>query len=238
MFGTRTLIAAGLTTALVVAGALALPALGQSGGSDQAVEIALYDADPPLAGGDAHATLDADAGKVSVNQLVESLSDADGNAVGQTFWDCTNAEPVGWFCTLILDLDAGPYTEDGTIVIQGLFDGFNGETLAVTGGTGAYANARGDATLALEGDRLVRIVHLLRDRHPAAGHATGSRHSHRGAARAGDAGCRVDRGDRATDRTPTVAPAPARRAGDRGPQDRRRHGHARPACRATRWPCC
>jgi hypothetical protein len=79
--------------------------------------------------------------------IKEGLLDADGNAVGSAVWDCTNAEGVAWPCRVILSLEAGPSTSEGSIVLDGLFEGFSGESLAVTGGSGAYATVRGDATL-------------------------------------------------------------------------------------------
>jgi hypothetical protein len=94
-------------------------------------------------------------------QIVEGAADADGSAVGKIYWDCTNAEDVAWFCDAVIALDDAAASGAGTIVVQGLFDGFNGESLAVTGGTGAYANARGSATLSLKDDAFTWDLDLI-----------------------------------------------------------------------------
>ena len=81
--------------------------------------------------------------------LKERLQDAEGQDVGTAVWHCTSAEDVAWICEAYLDLTANAPSGEGTIVAEGLFEGFTGESLAVTGGTGAYAGARGDATLSV-----------------------------------------------------------------------------------------
>ena len=94
-------------------------------------------------------------------QVAEGLEDADGNPAGKVYWDCTMAEKVAWFCDAVLALEDGATTDAGTIVVQGLFDGFNGESFAVTGGTGAYANVRGSATLSAKDEAFTWDLDLI-----------------------------------------------------------------------------
>jgi hypothetical protein len=47
------------------------------------------------------------------------------------------------------------------VVLDGLFNGFNDESVAVTGGTGAYANVRGTATLTVIDDQFAWVLHLI-----------------------------------------------------------------------------
>ena len=99
------------------------------------------------------------SGEISVFR--EPLLDADANPVGNVRVECVSARRVAWYCTTIATLHAGPFTQKGTIVFTGLFRGFNGEELAVTGGTGAYQNVRGYATLTVQNDLFVRTLYLI-----------------------------------------------------------------------------
>ncbi len=81
------------------------------------------------------------------------LTDADGTKMGSAYGDCvvnvriTSDEHGLWNCTYVLRLD------DGDLVIRGLDPRGPGEyEMAVLGGTGAYANAAGDATFTDTGD--------------------------------------------------------------------------------------
>lgn len=89
----------------------------------------------------------------TVAKFREPVSDADGNVVGRQFAECIASDGAGEICTLIEVLRDGPYTDPGTLVLTGLSSG----RLAVTGGTGAYAGASGDATL---GSGLVLTIDL------------------------------------------------------------------------------
>lgn len=104
-------------------------------------------------------TNDRRSGNISVYR--EPLLDADANPVGNVRVECMTARGVAWSCTTIATLHAGPFTQEGTIVYTGLFRGFNGEELAVTGGTGAYQNVRGYAALTIQGDLFVRTLYLI-----------------------------------------------------------------------------
>ena len=75
------------------------------------------------------------------------LNDADGTRVGIAYADCVVHRPIKgpetglWVCTYVLQLD------DGDLTVKGLDPRGPGEyEMAVLGGTGAYANASGDAT--------------------------------------------------------------------------------------------
>ena len=86
-----------------------------------------------------------DLGGVTI--LKEGLRNDADEDVGTAVWRCSNAEGVAWVCTVYLELESGTSTAAGSIVAEGRFEGFVGESFAVTGGTGAWADARGDATL-------------------------------------------------------------------------------------------
>lgn len=75
------------------------------------------------------------------------LTDADGTAAGMSYAECVvqrrilGSENGLWLCTYVLDL------ADGELVVKGLDPRGPGDyEMAVLGGTGAYANASGDAT--------------------------------------------------------------------------------------------
>ena len=75
------------------------------------------------------------------------LTDADGTEVGTAYGDCVvhrhikGPETGLWTCTYVLDLG------DGDLIVEGLDPRGPGVyEMAVLGGTGAYANASGDAT--------------------------------------------------------------------------------------------
>ena len=75
------------------------------------------------------------------------LTDAEGTEVGTSYADCMvhrqirGPETGLWTCTYVLELD------DGDLILKGLDPRGPGTyEMAVLGGTGAYANASGDAT--------------------------------------------------------------------------------------------
>ena len=76
-----------------------------------------------------------------------SVTDADGVKVGKSYLDCVVSRQITdnvtglWNCSIVLDLG------DGDLVLRGLDPRGPGVyEMAVLGGTGAYANATGDAT--------------------------------------------------------------------------------------------
>lgn len=70
------------------------------------------------------------------------LADTDGNPVGRGYLECSGSKGTGSTCTLVLSLKPGPFTDLGTIVSTGL----NLPPRAITGGSGAYLNVRGEIT--------------------------------------------------------------------------------------------
>jgi len=86
------------------------------------------------------------------------LSDIDGNPVGRSFLQCEGAKGTGQTCTLILSLKPGPHTESGTIVSTGVNDL---PPSAITGGSGAYLNVRGEMTGDEQSDGFHLFVNLI-----------------------------------------------------------------------------
>jgi hypothetical protein len=91
----------------------------------------------------------------------EPVVDLDGVPIGRIRITCLSSARVAWQCTGVASLKAGSHTEQGSITYTGNFAGFNGETLAVTGGTGAYEDARGTVMLSIIDDRFARTFILL-----------------------------------------------------------------------------
>jgi hypothetical protein len=71
------------------------------------------------------------------------LRDTDGNPVGRAYLECSGSKGTGQTCTLVLSLKPGPFTELGTIVSTGVN---SLPPSAITGGSGAYLNVRGEIT--------------------------------------------------------------------------------------------
>lgn len=96
----------------------------------------------------------------------DPVFDVDGAKVGHQSYDCTvsygrnDKGGTPWLCTFVITLESGPHTETGTVVTTGIYD-FDGSTFAVTGGTGAYENVRGYATMVLVDDREVLTLNLI-----------------------------------------------------------------------------
>lgn len=150
----------GLTAVLLLSGLLVGAAHGGSGGVRQPQPIELTYGD--LLAESNYPLRDDHGNRTAVMSLFRGeLLDQDGDAIGIHRCDCINADRIGWTCTHILRLRSGPYTGHGQVVITGMFRGFNGEKLAVTGGTGAYANVRGYATSTVDGDDFVTTLYLL-----------------------------------------------------------------------------
>jgi hypothetical protein len=87
--------------------------------------------------------------------------DVDGDPMGNVRVSCLYSSGVLAQCEGVATLPDGAYSDAGTITFSGNFKGFNDEVLAVTGGTGAYENARGTVTNTVIGDHLVRVFNLL-----------------------------------------------------------------------------
>ena len=89
-----------------------------------------------------HAAGGGERGLLTVSR--DPLFDVDSTRSGSQRTQCVVGD---WQCKFVLELKAGPYTELGTVVTTGIFRWEEGSTFAVTGGTGAYENVRGSATL-------------------------------------------------------------------------------------------
>lgn len=90
------------------------------------------------------------------------LDPVSGERVGRAFVDCVAVTPIvveqqkgTWLCTQLLAL------ADGHIILQGEDPaGIGPNVLAVTGGTGVYRNARGEADQLDVEDRTEFTIHL------------------------------------------------------------------------------
>ena len=84
---------------------------------------------------------------------------AGGERVGTILWSSTGSGQ-SWHVTIVYKI-----TDEamgvGTVVATGIFRGFIGEQLAVTGGTGAYAGATGTVTLSVEDGKFAHTFDLL-----------------------------------------------------------------------------
>jgi hypothetical protein len=98
--------------------------------------------------------------KGGLSMMRAAVADRNDDPVGNVVWNCIQSK-VAWLCDLILTLEDGPYTQSGQVMTSGRFLGFNGESVGVVGGTGAYANARGEATLSTDGDEFLLTLELL-----------------------------------------------------------------------------
>ena len=92
------------------------------------------------------------------SQIREEALDADGGRVGTIRWNCANG--TDWHCTVVYGLKGSPDAR-GTLVAIGIFRGFSGEQLAVTGGTGAFAGAGGVVTLGTSGGGFTHTFDLI-----------------------------------------------------------------------------
>ena len=163
---TRKLSVGVIAAALLMSGALVGVSFGGGGGITQpeVIELSLdlcgkscrlFELRDPVFGrrGNALITLSKD-----------SLFDVDDNEVGAQSEHCTTSEGRGggtpWVCTYVLRLKPGPHTERGTVVTTGIYR-FGPSTFAVTGGTGAYENVRGYATLEVVGKREFLTLNLI-----------------------------------------------------------------------------
>lgn len=160
--GQGKLALATFATIAIAVGWLAGTSVAAGNGITEPTVIALSSTGATDTGSKAYILRDTDgrrSGNISVFR--EPLLDADANHVGNARVECVSARGVAWYCTTIATLHAGPFTQEGTIVYTGLFRGFNGEELAVTGGTGAYQNVRGYATLTVQGGLFVQTLYLI-----------------------------------------------------------------------------
>ena len=93
-----------------------------------------------------------------LTQFREAALGKDGARVGTIRWSCANG--ADWHCTLVYGL-RGSASERGSVVATGIFRGFTGESLAVTGGTGVFANVRGVVVLTVVDEEFVHTLDLI-----------------------------------------------------------------------------
>jgi len=100
----------------------------------------------------------SEASKGFVGQVREAALDDGGARVGTIRWTCISGTDQQ--CTVVYALkDAGGLGK-GTVVATGIFRGFNGETLAVTGGTGDFVGAGGSVTLSVTAGGFTSTIEL------------------------------------------------------------------------------
>jgi hypothetical protein len=153
---------AALATIVLAVGWIGGTSVAAGSNIGEPVVIALSSTGATDGGSRTYILRDADGGRSgNISVFREPLLDEDANHVGNVRVECVTAPGVAWYCTGIATLHAGPFTQEGTIVYTGLFRGFNGEELAVTGGTGAYQNVRGYAALTVKDELFVRTLYLI-----------------------------------------------------------------------------
>lgn len=156
---TRSIVAIAVL-ALVVALVAGIGVVAAKGTPTPNVDtIVLYSGDDGIVQGFDLQNKDKD--EMSISVVKDLLTDLGGGAVGEHDWLCGQST-LAWYCTGAISLgDAAP-SGAGTITVAGLFRGFSGELMAVTGGTGAYAGANGTVVLTVEGERFVRTITLTK----------------------------------------------------------------------------
>lgn len=167
----RKLLIGGLGAALLLAGTLVGVSYGGGGGITEPEEIVLTHS---ICGNDARCGYfmwkpvkgsDSRFGQAIIGRLPSH--DADGNLVGTSHALVTTGHGVGSIVTGIERLKDGPYTSRGSVTFTGFVqpDGcyFGDEvcTFSITGGTGAYVNARGHATVERVQRQIRTTLHLI-----------------------------------------------------------------------------
>jgi hypothetical protein len=94
-----------------------------------------------------------------LTQVRSELLDGERDRVGTIF--CDSVYLTDWRISFVYRLRPIAGNPAGTIVATGIFRGFNGETLAVVGGTGGYANVRGSVTLTVVDDEFTHTLSLI-----------------------------------------------------------------------------
>ena len=141
-----------LAAALLMSGALVGVSFGGGGGITQpeVIELSLE-----LCGDSCRGFLLRDnafgRGRGLITLSSDPLFDVDGERVGHQDESCaTSSGPggdVGWVCTYVVSLKDGQHTDRGTVTTTGIYRFEGISRFAVTGGTGAYENVRGYATM-------------------------------------------------------------------------------------------
>lgn len=136
----RKLSVAAIVAALLVSGLLVGVSQGSSGTAARAVNRG---AAFTVVSGESL----AEAHKGLIDQLREEMLDENGDRIGTIRWTCSNGSD--YVCTIVYGFRDTASTGSGSIVVTGLFRGFNGERVPVTGGTDAYFGAGGAVTLSV-----------------------------------------------------------------------------------------
>lgn len=147
-----------LAGTLLLSGMLVGVSYGGGGGITQPEVITLTGTSGDLR---AFPLRNADGKRALITILKEGLDDVDGAAVGNHRWNCVGSHGYGQVCNDVIHLKQGAHTERGSITVAGEFRGYNGESWAVTGGTGAYVNVRGHLTLSVEGGEFTQTLYLI-----------------------------------------------------------------------------
>lgn len=147
-----------IAVVLLISGGLVGVSFAGGGGitEPQSIELSLDVCGPSCRGFELRDPIFGRRGTAWVVVSEDALFDVDGTKVGHQSGQCTvsygrNEGGTPWVCTYVVTLRAGPHTELGTVVTTGIYD-FDGSTFAVAGGTGAYENVRGNATLEAVGE--------------------------------------------------------------------------------------
>jgi hypothetical protein len=162
---TRKLSVGVLAASLLLSGALVGVSFGGGGGISQpeVIELSLDLCGDSCRGFELRDVAFGRRGTAWITMSSDQLFDVDDNRVGRQSYDCTSSEGRGegtpWVCTFVLSLKDGAYTDRGTVTTTGIYR-FDISRFAVTGGTGAYENVRGYATMEDVGKREVLTLNL------------------------------------------------------------------------------
>ena len=166
----RKLLIGGLASAVLLVGTLVGVSFGGGGGITQPEEIVLTHSN---CGKDARCQyfkLDKYGQSGGFGQLIQAwvpLHDFDGNVVGALHGHVVTVQGTGSTATVIQTLKDGPHTSRGSITLTGFvpsggcYFGDKVCTFAVTGGTGAYDNVRGHATVERVGKKIRTTLSLI-----------------------------------------------------------------------------
>ncbi len=167
----RKLLIGGLASAVLLVGALVGVSYGGGGGITEPQVIVLSHSS---CGKDARCgffklkplgSSDSAYGQLILGRIPSH--DVDGNLVGMSHGWVSSAQGTGSFATVIETLKPGPHTSRGSVTLTGFVPGggcYFGDkvcTFAVTGGTGAYVNARGYATVEAVRRQIRTTLHLI-----------------------------------------------------------------------------
>jgi hypothetical protein len=163
---TRKLSVGALVAALLLSGALVGVSFGGGGGITQpeVIELSLNLCGDSCRGFELRDVAFGRRGTALITVSSDPLSDADGTRVGTYSYDCTTSDGRGggtpWVCTAVVSLKDGAHTDRGTVTTTGIYR-FDTSRFAVTGGTGAYENVRGYATMEVVDKHEVLTLNLI-----------------------------------------------------------------------------